>query len=293
MTVANTNLYPVDYVTKFQERLDYDTNWKQMCKVDISDKYTLTNPYMSTVPSMQAHTRGTAYTHQTYGLTTDTVTINQSQNLGMFIDRADLAQQTYVDIMDMADLQGQRINEYLETDMLANHAMWTNFGNDAIGGSAGDITVSASNIDDIIRGIKREIREANGTSLMNRFGVGIVWRAADFEILEAYCQANGTYPADKALTEGTVEGFRYMGVYHYVSNLHAAASASQQHVFAGVRNTFHLGILRATYGQVIYDEEPATGAGPLSGTAVISRLDWEFVGWYNTKAVLFDVLVTG
>src|SRR3990167_6047536 len=287
MTVANTVLYPIDYVTKFQERLDQDTNWKQVCKVDISNKRTLTNPYMSTVPALQAHTRGTAYTHQTFALTTQAVTIDQSQNLGLFIDRADLAQQTYVDMMDLAQLQGQLVDELLETDMLANHAMWTDFDNASIGGSAGNITVSATNIDDIIRGIKREIREANGTSLMNRFGVGIVWRAADFEILEAYTQANGFAEADRALKDGTAEGFKYFGVYHYVSNLHTA-----NHLFAGVRNVFHLGILQDTYGQVIYDQEPATADGPLSGGGIVSRIDWEFVGWNNTKTLLFDVLVS-
>ena len=286
MTVANTVLYPIDFVTKFQERLDYDTNWKQMCKVDISNKRVLTNPYMSTVPALQAHTRGTAYTHQTFALTTEAVTINQSQNLGLFVDRADLAQQTYVDMMDLADLQGQLINELLETDMLANHAMWTDFDNASIGGSAGNITVSATTIDDIIRGVKREIREANGTSLMNRNGVGFVWRAADFEILEAYTQANGFAEADNALKNGTVEGFKYLGCSHYVSNLHTAG-----HVFAGVKNLFHLGILQDTYGQVIYDQEPATADGPLSGVGIVARVDWEFVNWTNLKPLTFDILV--
>lgn len=241
---------------------------------------------MSTVPSMQSHTRGTAYTHQTFALTTEAVTINQSQNLGLFIDRADLAQQTYVDMMDLAQLQGQLIDEALETDMLVNHAMWTDFDNASIGGSAGNITVSATNIDDIIRGIKREIREANGTSLMNRFGAFIIWRAADFEILEAYVQANGFQEADNALKNGTVEGFKYLGVSHYVSNLHAA-----NHVFAGVKNLFHLGILQDTYGQVIYDQEPATADGPLSGVGIVARIDWEFIAWNNTKTCLFDVAV--
>ena len=286
MAVANTVLYPVDYVTKFQERLDKDTNWKQVCKVDISNKRALTNPYMSSVPALQAHTRGTAYTHQTFALTTEAVTIDQSQNLGLFIDRADLAQQTYVDMMDLAELQGQLVDEQLETDMLVNHAMWTDFDNASIGGAAGNITVSANNIDDIIRGVKREIREANGTSLMNRFGVFIIWRAADFEVLEAYTQANGFNEADKALKDGTVEGFKYLGVSHYVSNLHTAG-----HLFGGVKNLFHLGILKDTYGQVIYDQEPATADGPLSGVGIVARIDWEFVGWTNTKTCLFDILV--
>jgi len=244
---------------------------------------------MSTVPALQAHTRGTAYTHQTFALTTQAVTIDQSQNLGLFIDRADLAQQTYVDMMDLAELQGQLVDEQLETDMLVNHAMWTDFGDTgggALGLAATLFTVSAANIDDLIRGIKREIRVANGTSLMNRNGVFIIWRAADFEILEAYVQANGFSTADQALKDGTVEGFKYLGVSHYVSNLHAA-----NHVFAGVKNLFHLGILKDTYGQIIYDQEPATADGPLSGIGIVARIDWEFVAWNNQKPLLFDVNV--
>jgi len=73
--------------------------------------------------------------------------------------------------------------------MLANHGMWTDFDNSAIGGAAGNITVDANNLDDIVRGVKREIREANGKDLMKRNGVFIIWRAADFEILEQVAQA--------------------------------------------------------------------------------------------------------
>lgn len=170
--------------------------------------------------------------------------------------------------------------------MLASHASWTNFDNASIGGAAGNITVSVSNIDDIIRGIKREIREANGQSLMNRNGAFIVWRAADFEILEAYVQQNGFSTADMALKDGTVAGMRYMGVDHYVSNSHAAG-----HVFAGVKNVFHLGIVKDTYGQVVVDNEPATAAGAVSGIGVVSRVDYAFKAWANTTGVLFDVLV--
>jgi len=107
----------------------------------------------------------------------------------MFIDRADEAQTPYASQMEIADLQGQLINEYYETDMLANHAMWTDFDNSQIGGAAGNITVSASNIDDIIRGVKREIGEANGKNLMKQHGAFIVWRYADLELLEQFCQA--------------------------------------------------------------------------------------------------------
>jgi len=204
----------------------------------------------------------------------------------MFIDRADEAQTSYASQMELADLQGTLVNEYYETDMLANHGMWTNFDNSAIGGAAGNITVSASNIDDIIRGVKREIGEANGQAKMDMNGAFIVWRYADMELLEQFCQANGFNLADKALKNGVKNGYYFMGMYHYVSNSHTSG-----HLFGGVRNLFHLGILKATNGQIVIDKEPATGDGPLSGTGVVTRMDWEYKAWNNITGLLFDILV--
>ena len=242
---------------------------------------------MSTVPSIQSHTRGTAYTHQTLVVTTDSITIDQSSNIPMFVDRADEAQTSYAKQMEMADLQGTLINENYETLMLAAHATWTDFTNTAIGGSAGNITVSASNIDDIIRGVKREVGEANGQRLADRNGMFIVWRYADMELLEQFAQANGFNLADKALKNGVKGGYFFMGMYHYVSNSHTAG-----HLFGGVRKLFHLGILRATNGQVVIDEEPATADGPLSGTGVVSRMDWAYKVWTNVLPLLFDIQVS-
>ena len=242
---------------------------------------------MSTVPSMQSHTRGTAYTHQTLVITTDSVDISNSYNIPMFVDRADEAQTSYAKQMEMADLQGTLINEYYESAMLAAHSSWTNFTNASIGGSAGTITVSASNIDDIIRGIKREIGEANGQRLMDRNGAFIVWRYADMELLEQFAQANGFNLADKALKNGVKGGYYFMGMYHYVSNSHTSG-----HLFGGVRKLNHLGILKATHGQVVIDEEPATADGPLSGTGVVSRMDWAFKVWTNILPLLFDITVS-
>ena len=242
---------------------------------------------MSTIPSLQSHTRGTAYTHQTLVITTDNITIDQSANLPMFVDRADEAQTPYSKQMEMADLQGTLINEAYESYMLAAHASFTNFTNASIGGGAGTITVSASNIDDIIRGIKREIGEANGQALMDRNGAFIVWRYADMELLEQFCQANGFNLADKALKDGVQGGYYFMGMYHYVSNSHTSG-----HLFGGVRKLFHLGILKATNGQVVIDSEPATADGPLSGTGIVSRMDWAYKVWTNVLPVLFDITVS-
>ena len=282
-------MFPAEWKTKLQERLSYNTNWKEVCNVVYTNTKVIFNPYMSTVPSMQSHTRGTPYTYQVFTITSEYVSIDQSYILGIPIDRADLAQLTFVKAMDLADLQGQLINELLESDMLANHAMWTNFDNGTITTGSADtvnITVGIDNVFEIISKMKREISEANGDDLAERNGMFIIWRPTDFEILERFAAANGYNIADYALKNGLKAGFVMDGVYHYKSNKHTAG-----HVFGGVKGLFTLGILKATYGDTQFVNEPATADGALSAVGVVSRIDWEFKAWTNTKALLFDILV--
>lgn len=283
--MANTIVYAEEWAVKAQERLSENNKWKEICNVEYTDTKVLHNPYI-TDATVQTGTRGSAYTHQDVTLTDETVDITTFKILPQLIDRADLAQQTFVKQMELASSQGILLNEAIETAMFAEHAQFTDFDNSSIGGSAGNITVSESNIDDIIRGIKREIREANGEDLMDRKGAFIVWRPADFEKLEAYVQAQGFSTADGALKNGTSQGFKYMGMEHYSSNKMTAG-----HLFGGVKKLLHLGICKATYGQVVVDQEPAVSAGAVSGIAVIMRVDFKFKAWTKTKPVLFDILV--
>jgi len=286
--VSNTIIYEEDWAVKLQERLDENLIWKEICKVDYTDTKVLHNPYMSDA-AVQSGTRGSAYTHQDITITDETISIDTFEILPQLIDRADLAQSSYANQMELASEQGTLLNESIEEAMLAAHAQWTNFGTSSIGGggtATSAITVSAANIDDIIRGIKREIRKAKGKSLLKRNGGFFVWREEDFEILEAYVQANGFSTADGALKDGTNQGFTYMGMEHYSSNFIAAG-----HLFAGVKKVFHLGIVKATYGQIVIDQEPATAAGAVSGIGIVSRVDYKFKAWAKTTPVLFDINV--
>lgn len=280
----NTGVYPQEWATKLQERLDKPTNWKEVCDVIYSDKQVFNLPYMSTEFALQTGTRGTAYSFSDFALTNDTLTISTYKVVPVFIDRADLAQCNLVTQMELAERQGRLIDEQIETAFLANHAEWTDFDNTQIGGGAGNITVSVSNIDDIIRGVKREVIEANGLDMMNKYGVAFVWRAADFEILEAFMQANGYNLADQALRSGimTEKGYYAFGAYHYVSNSHTAG-----HVFAGVRKIQAIGILRSTYGQIVVTQDPNLQ----SGIGVISRVDYGLNNKAGHAALTFDVLV--
>ena len=283
--MANTTVYGEEWATVLQERLDRPTNWKELLNVDVTNIRVLNNPYLSTTPAIQTGTRGTAYTYQDFAETNEARTINTYENLPIFIDQADLAQSTFSRQMYWAELQGQLINERLENRMLNQHASWTDFGTLSIGGGGADtttITVSASNIDDIIRAFKRRVNTANGSNMAARNGLGIVWRPADFELLEAFMQANGFVMADAALQDGAVSGVRFMGVDHYISNDHTA-----NHVFATVKKAGSLGILRDTFGQIKIIQDPLN----ISGVGVVSRVDYIFAWWNNYDSLYYDVNV--
>jgi len=188
--------------------------------------------------------------------------------------------------MELADNQGTVLDERLVTAMLAEHAQWTNFTNASIGGAAGDITVSESNIDNIVLGMKREIREAHGENFMNRYGAFIIWRPADFEKLEAYANAQGFNTADDSLKNGIKQGFKYLGVEHYSSNFHASG-----HLFGGVKKLFHVGIVKSTYGKMYETVDPVVGGAQISGIGINSRIDYAFKAWNNVSKILFDITV--
>lgn len=283
--MSNTIVYAEEWAIKLQERLSEPLKWKLVCNVEYTDEKVLHNPY-STDATVQSGTRGSAYTFQNITLTDDSVTIDTFDILPQLIDRADLAQQTFVNQMNLADSQGVLLNEAIETAMMAAYTQLTVFDNSKIGGSAGNITVSASNVDDIIRGMKREIRLANGQSFLDRYGAFIIWRPADFELLEAYVQANGFSTADGALKDGTNQGFTYMGVQHYSTNKNTA-----NHIIGGVKSLLHIGICKSTYGQIVVSQEPATSGGAVSGIGVISRVDFKVKAWHKVIPILFDIQV--
>lgn len=290
MAIANTITYETMFEDVLQDRLDQPTTWKEMCDVNITDTRVISTSYMSTTPSVQTVTRGTGHSMQTFVETAETLTISTGRDLGLFLDLGDEAQSPWTKPAELFDRIGALLNEFVEANVLAQHASWTDFGQEGLdSNSAGetDITVSASNIDDIIRGIKREIREANGQMFMNMNGVGFVWRAADFELLEAFVQANGFATADEALKQGTVEGLHYLGCDHYWSNGHTAT-----HVFAGVKKIQRLGILRGTYGKAHKIPFPAGDSNTyLSGTSYYSRVDIGHLTPTAHAGLVFDVNV--
>lgn len=293
MAIANTITYQTIYEDALQSRLDHPQTWKEMCDVTFTDTRVISSSYIAVAdtPTVTTVTRGTGLVGSVFGETAETLTVSTGRDLGIFVDLADLAQSPWTKPVELFDRIGSLLNEFIETDVLARHGSWTNFGDTGggvLGLSATQITVSATNIDDIIRGVKREIRKANGQSLMSQFGVGFVWRPADFEFLEAFAQANGTMTADKFLVEGTLEGLHYLGVDHYWSNDFTAS-----HVMGGVKKVERLGILRGTYGQAHTIEFPAGDTNTfMSGKAFYSRIDIGHLTSSGHSATIFDVNVT-
>lgn len=285
--IVPASVYAPEYRNTLQKRLKRPTNWKEVCRVTYTDTNVIANPYMSTTPTVADGTRGTANSFSDFALTNDTLQITDYDRVGMYIDWADLAQLKFNMKMEMAGRMGDLMNERLESLMLSKHAGWTDFDNASIGGAAGNITVSASVVDDIVRGIHRKIREANGDMYFTQYGSFNIWRPADFEYVEAFAQANGFNTADFALKNGIKGGFTYLGMTHYYSNDHTAG-----HLFGGVRKLNEVGICRSTWGQPFYIPNPAGGSGgTLSGLGIELRADFEFEAWEVIKTLLFDVLV--
>ena len=281
----STIIWAEEWTTKIQEMLDEPNKFKDICRVEYTDDRVLHNPYL-TDPTVETHTRQCPYCWKSVTITDDYITINTSAIVAVQIDRADLAQQTFLRQMELAEREGILLNERLEAAVYAAYGSMTSFDNTQIGGAAGNITVSATNIDDIIRAIKREIREANGEGLLERNGGFVVWRPADLEILEGFMQANGFVTADTALGKGVVQGINYMGLTHYSSNLLTAG-----HVIAGVKKLLHIGILKTTYGQIVIDENPSDSSGTYSAIGVVSRVDYAVKIWTNVLPVVFNITV--
>lgn len=278
-------IYKTEYLTTLQDRLSENNKWKELAKVEYTDTQVLHNPYLTDVTA-NSGTRGTAYTPEAVTTTDDTITINTYKIAAQYIDRADLAQKTFAGWMELADNQGIVLNEAIETAMYDNHAEYTDFDNASIGGSAGNITVSESNIDDIISGVKREIRENGAESMFERYGGFFVWRPADLEKLEKFAMGMGYSTADDILINGTKQGFRFGGFDHYSSN-----KLTSGHLFAGVKNMLHLGICKSTYGKINELQDPVVSGGQISGIGINSRVDFKFKAWAKAVPALFDVLV--
>lgn len=285
--MANTITYSQLYESMLQERLDRPQNWKEFCKVDFSNTRTINSSYISDEGAVTTVTRGTAFALTDITETNSALTISTGRDLARYADWGDLAQSPWTIPAEMFSRIGKMLGEFIELDVLAQHASWTNMGDSAgrIALATTAITVSATNVDDIVRAVIREIRIANGQSLMNENKPFLAWRPADFEFVEAFAQANGFESADRALERGLPPQVTYLGAVHYITNDNAA-----NHMFAGVRKIQRLGILRGTFGRAHTIDFPAGSTNNnLSGQAYYSRVDIGHLTPGAHTSILFDI----
>lgn len=152
-------------------------------------------PYVGTASESALQTgltRGNTYTFQDITMSTETLSIATFDIISELLDRADEAQSKYAKRMDRAKLQGDKINERLERIMQTLFATATNLGDNGSGGvglASTAFTVSATNVDDIIRGVIEQIHTAKGTKQYLANGGFIEWRPSDWTFLMAFMQA--------------------------------------------------------------------------------------------------------
>lgn len=281
-SVDNTKVYKEDWVAQLQARLSEPNKWKDICRVEYTNQRLLHNPYL-TDPTVQTYTRGCAYVFQVITENDDNVTFNTEALLPQFVDRADLAQSGFDRQMEIADRQGVLIDEAIETGLYKSFAGFSSFDNATIGGTAGSITVSTTNVDDVISSVLKQINIAKGQSMLERNGGFLVWKPADFQKLQQFAQANGFQTADNVLRNGIGQGFHYMGFDHYTSNLLAAGR-----MIGGVKKVIHLGILKDLYGQIMVNEKDP---GEMSGVSVVSRVVYGVKTWNKVQSLVFDIAV--
>lgn len=297
--MANTIIYQALWENKLAQRLDKPQNWKEINDVVYTDTQTYNFPLVSTgnEPAVATLTNTAAGRSTLSNVipfidvteTNETLSIVTAEIDSVYLDYADQAQSNYAKMADMGELLGKKIGERAEALSLANHAAWTDFGDTGsgvLGLASTDITVSATNIDDIIRGVIEQIITANGFEIYKQNGGFIEWKPAEWTFVTQFMQANGFNMADYALKNGGEIGVDYMGVHHYVATQHASGG----HTFGGVRKVQKFGILKSTYGKTYVNEMPASStAGSLSGTQIHTRLDYGFLVPTNLKPVLFDI----
>jgi len=298
--MANTIIYQALWENKLAQRLDKPQNWKEVNDVVYTDTQTYNFPLVSTSnePAVATLTNTAAGRSTLSNVipfidvteTNQTLSIVTAEIDSVYIDYADQAQSNYAKIAEMGTLLGKKIGERAEAIGLGNHASWTNIGDTgggAVGLSTTALTVSASNVDDIVRGVIEQVYTANGFNLYKENGGFVVWRPADWTFMTQFMQANGFNTADMSLKDGSSIGVDYLGLYHYVSTAHASG-----HLMAGVRGVQKFGILKSTYGRTYVNEMPASStAGSLSGTQIHTRLDYGLLVPTNLLPVVYDVNV--
>lgn len=286
--------------TNLAARLDKPQSWKDTSKVLSTNSGSIILPYVSaanepsTTATITSQANRSALTNvvpfASVTEASESLQIISTEFIQSYLDFADQAQSNYAKQAQHAELLSKKVGERIEALELAGHADWTNIGDDGSGNVAlatSVLTVSSTNVDDISRGVIEQIQTANGAGLLMENGGFVKWRPADWTKLTTFMQANGFSFADEALKDPTKMGQKALGLFHYWSTSHVA-----QHLFAGVRGTYKIGLNTNTFGRLFVVDHPASSsAGFMSGTGVYYRIDYGRKAQTNLAPVMFDINV--
>lgn len=281
LNAANTFIYKEDWAQRLRERLNEPNVWKEACDVLYTDTRVLNMPYLADI-TLQDVGRSSPYTFQAVSETNESLTINQARHAPFLIGEADL-HQGYAFFMDLAARQAAQLDAQVESYVWQQNTDWENFDGVDIGGSAGSITVSISNIDDIITNLKKTIFAARGGELLGRNGGFIVWHPGDFAKVEQWAMASGFTFADEVLRDGIRFGFRAGGLYHYVSS-----RLDPGRCHGGVKGVVKVGILKSTYGVPKFLEDDP---GQVAGVGIRSTVNYGVMTPLQWRSLIFDIAV--
>jgi hypothetical protein len=170
-------------------------------------------PYRSTVRG-QAYTKGTAFTVQDISATDDTLTVNVIRVAPFYLDDVDSIQNSYQTAKEFASDSMDKLNRFVDGDVLAEYANATSDIDDGdVGGTDGNtIVLSTSNINKVFTAAARKLDLLN-VRQSERFAV---ISPSVLEIIRQYLAGKDTEFGEKVGMNGFVG--RRFGFDLFLSN---------------------------------------------------------------------------
>ena len=292
--MANTIIKQEAWKTKLQERLEEPKYFMELGEVEYTDTKVMHNPYRNASTAV-AGTRGTAYTASDVTHTDDTIDISLYYNAVEFIDRADLAQSTFVNQMNMAASQGDALLDVVEIEFLKEHANAGASIDDGDlatatnGGTGNPLELSSTNALEVLEIARLKIVQGKGLMELNRKGASAVMSPLQYSKFVSAAKSAGVLSfAESAHVTGKVN--KVNGFELFESNLtDSTTDAGTDHAIAFVNKSIHIGILRTTFGQITVVENP----NRTSGIDVASRIDFQTKIWKQKAPLVVDLNIVG
>lgn len=174
---------------------------------------TVARPYYSDL-SVNNYTRGTAVTFQTLNATEETLVVDQQKEVSFYVDKLDEIQAKYDFRSDRTQHAAYLLSNTIDAKVLAEVANASiTFDNSDLGGAAGNITVTPSNVVQVFSKLKAKMHQNNIEDTQPWCVVVDPMTAAN---IEQSFVASGFSTADITLKNGYAGDF--LGFKIYVSN---------------------------------------------------------------------------